>query len=196
MNKILNFYSFLAQTLAWDISTPFPPKLTNRFMPTHDDLFNSLFSKHYRWLRQRVTYRMGCEHRADDIAADTFVRVLGLADLSQIQEPRALLSTIAKRLMLNNWRRADLEREYLATLEQEPSNTVASPEEYALLMDSLQQLDRMLSGLASQAKEVFLYSLFDGLTYEQIGCRLGLSKSRVHQHMEQAYLCCLTALTE
>lgn len=165
-------------------------------MPTHDDLFNSLFSKHYRWLRQRVTHRMGCEYRADDIAADTFVRVLGLPDLAQIQEPRALLSTIAKRLMLNNWRRADLEREYLATLEQEPSNTVASPEEYALLMDSLQQLDRMLSGLASQAKEVFLYSLFDGLTYEQIGGRLGLSKSRVHQHMEQAYLCCLTALTE
>ncbi|AMN80548.1 sigma-70 family RNA polymerase sigma factor [Pseudomonas azotoformans] len=165
-------------------------------MPTHSQLFTALFSKHYMWLRQRVNNTLGCEHSADRITADAFMRLLGLQNLNEVREPRALLSTIAKRLMINNWRRADLERAYLATLDDEPANTVASPEEHAMLIESLLQLDRLLSGLVRQAKQVFLHSLFDGWTYEQIARRLGISKSRIHQHMEQAYLACLLALAE
>lgn len=165
-------------------------------MPSHQQLFTSLFSEHYHWLRKRVSRTLGCDHSADDVTADTFVRLLGLQDLGDIREPRALLSTIAKRLMINNWRRSDLEQAYLATLEHEPANTVPTPEEHAMLIDSLVQLDQLLAGLALQAKAVFIHSLFDGMSYEQIGLELGISKSRVHQHMEQAYLCCLVALAE
>ncbi|CAH0270239.1 sigma-70 family RNA polymerase sigma factor [Pseudomonas carnis] len=165
-------------------------------MSTHHQLFTALFSKHYLWLRQRVSNTLGCEHSADDVTTDAFVRLLGLQNLSDIRDPRALLSTIAKRLMINNWRRADLERAYLATLDEEPANTVSSPEEHAMLIDTLLLLDRLLSGLALQAKEVFIHSLFDGWTYEQIGHQLSISKSRVHQHMERAYLACLLALAE
>lgn len=165
-------------------------------MSSDHQLFTLLFSRHYQWLRSRVSQTLGCQHSADDVAADTFMRVLGLTNLAEIREPRALLSTIAKRLMIDNWRRIDVERAYLATLEDEPANSVPNPEEHALMIETLLQLDKMLSGLAVQAKAVFIHSLFDGMTYEQIGVRLGLSKSRVHQYMEQAYLCCLEALLE
>jgi len=165
-------------------------------MPSHHQLFTSLFTQHYQWLRHRVSRVLGCSHSADDITADAFVRLLGLQDLDGIREPRALLSTIAKRLMINNWRKSDLEHAYLATLDAEPANTVPSPEEHAMLLESLMQLDQMLGHLSRQAKAVFIHSLFDGMTYEQIGRQLGISRSRVHQHMEQAFLCCLTALSE
>lgn len=165
-------------------------------MSSDHQLFTDLFSRNYQWLRSRVSRTLGCSHSADDVAADTFMRVLGLGNLAEIREPRALLSTIAKRLMIDNWRRIDLERALLATLEDEPANSVPSPEEHAVMVETLLQLDKMLSGLAVQAKAAFIYSLFDGMTYEQIGIRLGVSKSRVHQYMEQAYLCCLEAQLE
>ncbi|WP_455922692.1 sigma-70 family RNA polymerase sigma factor [Pseudomonas putida] len=165
-------------------------------MPSHHQLFTSLFAQHYHWLRSRVSRTLGCPDRADDVTADAFMRLLGLQDLDGIREPRALLSTIAKRLMINNWRRADLEQAYLATLNAEPDNTVPSPEEYAMLLESLVQLDQLLGELSRQAKAVFIHRLFDDMTYEQIGWQLGISRSRVHQHMEQAFLCCLTALSE
>lgn len=48
--------------------------------------------------------------------AETFLRVLSLPDPAQIREPRALLTTIAQRLMQEGWRRRDLERSYLQML--------------------------------------------------------------------------------
>jgi RNA polymerase sigma-70 factor (ECF subfamily) len=43
-------------------------------------------------------------------------------------------------------------------------------------------------------KAVFVHSYLGGLTYEQIGRELGISKSRVQQHMEQAIVRCMTAM--
>ena len=55
-------------------------------------------------------------------------------------------------------------------------------------MQYIVALDKALSAVSRQAKQAFVLSLFDGLTYEQIGRALGISKSRVHQHMEKAYM--------
>ncbi|MBK5541656.1 sigma-70 family RNA polymerase sigma factor [Pseudomonas sp. TH05] len=158
--------------------------------------FTRLFSKNYGWLRARVSRLLGCQDSAEDIAAEAFMRLLGIEDLAAVREPRALLTTIAKRLMIDHWRRADLERAYLATLEEQPHSELPSPQEHAMLIETLLQLDRLLKGLGHQARQAFIHSLFDGMTYEQIGRQLGISKSRVHQHMEQAYLCCLEALAQ
>ncbi|SDI46903.1 RNA polymerase sigma-70 factor, ECF subfamily [Pseudomonas flavescens] len=137
---------------------------------------------------------MGNACRGEDIASETFLRVLKLPDLGGVREPRAFLTTIAKRLILDNWRREDLERAYLQTLATEPANTLADPEEHAVLLETLCHLDRLLDGLPAKAKTAFVYSQFGGQTYEQIALRLGISRSRVHQYMEQAFLCCLEVL--
>ena len=60
--------------------------------------------------------------------------------------------------------------------------------------ESLLAIDRMLDGLSRQAKSVFVYSQIDGLTYSQIGERLGLSLGRVHQLMAEALRCCYQEL--
>ncbi|HEY0285546.1 MAG TPA: sigma-70 family RNA polymerase sigma factor [Pseudomonas sp.] len=160
----------------------------------HHSFVSTLFAQHYTWLRGRVSRAMGCSFNGEDIASETFVRVLGLSDPQAIREPRALLTTIAKRLMLDNWRRGDLERAYLDTLNASPENTLPSPEEQAVLIETLLSLDRLLDGLPSVGKAVFVHSYLGGLTYEQIGRELGISKSRVQQHMEQAIVRCMTAM--
>ncbi|MBD1586588.1 sigma-70 family RNA polymerase sigma factor [Pseudomonas typographi] len=160
----------------------------------HYSFMAALFAQHYPWLRARVTRVMGCSFSGEDIAAETFVRVLGLRDPQAIREPRALLTTIAKRLMLDNWRRGDLEKAYLETLKATPENTWPSPEEQAVLTEALLALDRLLDGLPGVGKAVFVQSCLGGLTYEQIGRELGISKSRVQQHMEQAIARCMTVM--
>ncbi|AYO00065.1 MULTISPECIES: sigma-70 family RNA polymerase sigma factor [Pseudomonas] len=157
-------------------------------MSTPNHLFTAMFAQHYQWLRSRVSRTLGCRFRADDVAADTFVRVLRMDDLSTIREPKTLLSTIAKRLIIDSWRREDIERAFLASLAAEPHNTIVDPEEHAQVMQYIVALDKALSAVSRQAKQAFVLSLFDGLTYEQIGRALGISKSRVHQHMEKAYM--------
>jgi len=154
-------------------------------------LLTALFKDHYAWLRSRAVRSMGCHFSGEDIAAETFLRVLGLSDLGTVREPRAMLTTIAKRLMVDTWRRGDLERAYLASLQDEPANSVPSPEERAELVEMPLRLDQLLEGLPGLGKVVFVHSYLGGLTYVEIGQQLGISKSRVQQYMEQALAQCL-----
>lgn len=149
-----------------------------------------LFKLNYQWLCARVRSRMDCPHGAEDIAAETFARVLTLPDPSMFREPRALLTTIAQRLMYEGWRRRDLERAYLQALQNVPQLLHPGPEEHLMLIESLLAIDQLLEGLNSQAKAVFLLNQIEGLTYTSICERLQISLGTVHSYMAQALRCC------
>ncbi|NIE73371.1 sigma-70 family RNA polymerase sigma factor [Pantoea sp. Tr-811] len=153
-----------------------------------------IFQQHYAWLRARLAFRTGCNHSAEDLAAETFLRVWMLPDPTAIREPRALLTTIAQRLMYETWRRRDLEKAYLQALALVPEDLQPSPHEQLMLVESLVAIDRLLDGLSSQARTVFVLSQLEGLTYVQIQERLGLSLGRIHQLMAQALRCCYQGL--
>ncbi|MDU9394689.1 sigma-70 family RNA polymerase sigma factor [Pseudomonas sp. zfem002] len=155
-----------------------------------------IFQQHYLWLRSRLAFRTGCNHSAEDIAAETFLRVWMLPDPEAIREPRALLTTIAQRLMYETWRRRDLEKAYLQSLSLVPEELQPSPQEQLMLIQSLVAIDRLLEGLSRQARSVFVLSQLEGLTYVQIQQRLGLSLGRIHQLMAQALRCCYLGLEE
>ncbi len=159
-------------------------------------LISQIFKSDYGWLCTRVSRAMGCPHGAQDIASETFLRVLALPDPASIREPRALLTTIARRLMYEGWRRQDLERAYLETLAQAPLSVHPSPEERLLLIETLAEVDRLLDGLSAKAKAAFLYHQLDGLTYMQIGELLQVSVSRVQQYMADAFKRCYLAMVQ
>ena len=50
--------------------------------------------------------------------------------------PRALLTTIAQRLMYQLWRRRDLERAYLDALDQDETSPAPSPEDLAQMLSA------------------------------------------------------------
>lgn len=157
-------------------------------------LISQLFEQNYAWLCTRLSNRLGCSFNAEDIAAETFVKVLTLPDPGAIREPRALLTTISQRLMYESWRRRDLEKAYLQVLMDTPEEFHPSPEEQIMLIESLLVIDRLLDGLSGQGKAVFIHSQIDGLTYTQISQRLGLSLGRIHQLMSEALRCCYKVL--
>lgn len=159
-------------------------------------LIGQIFKNDYRWLCTRVSRAMGCPDGAQDIASETFLRVLALPDPASIREPRALLTTIAQRLMYEGWRRQDLERAYIETLAHAPLSVHPSPEERMLLIETLIEVDRLLDGLSAKAKAAFLYHQLDGLTYMQIGELLEVSVSRVQQYMADAFKRCYLAMVQ
>ncbi len=162
----------------------------------HYPLIGQMFKKDYQWLCACVARVLGCHHSAQDIASETFLRVLALPDPTAIREPRALLTTIARRLVYEGWRRQDLERAYLESLALAPPPVHPSPEERALLIEALLAVDRLLDGLSAKAKAAFLYHQLDGLTYAEIGHCLGVSTSRVQQYMAEAFKRCYLALAD
>jgi RNA polymerase sigma-70 factor (ECF subfamily) len=151
---------------------------------------DGLYRDHRPWLFGWLRRRLGCEHRAEDLAQDVFLRVIQGRKAVRASEARALLTAIAKGLVVDHQRHAALERAYLAYLAAIPEAYAPSPEAQAEQLQSLAELDRLLDGLPPKARSAFLLSQLDGLTYPEIAERLGVSLSSVQQYMVRAMSAC------
>ncbi|MDT4878654.1 putative RNA polymerase sigma factor FecI [compost metagenome] len=95
---------------------------------------------------------------------------------------------------MDQFRRNDLERAYLEELAQAAEDLHPSPEDQALILESLREIDRLLGQLSSKARAAFLYNRLDGLGHAEIAERLGVSPSRVRQYLAQGMRQCYIAL--
>ena len=149
------------------------------------------FSDHHRWLLQHIQRRLRNHADAEDTVGDTFYQMLvARVDPDTIEQPRAYLSTIARRLIYDRHRRRKLELAYLERLSTLPEVLAPSPEEQLQLIQALVAIDRALDGLPVVVKATFLYSQLDGLSYVAISHKLGLSERTVSRYMKQALRQC------
>ncbi|MNH09360.1 putative RNA polymerase sigma factor FecI [compost metagenome] len=160
----------------------------------HTELVGTLYRDHRSWLLAWLRRNIACAERAEDLSQDTFVRLLGRAQLPAPREPRAFLLAIAKGLLFDHFRRAALEQAYLAELMLIPEAEQPSPEEQHLILEDLKAIDRLLGKLSSKARAAFLYNRLDGLGHAEIAERLGVSVSRVRQYLAQGMRQCYVAL--
>ena len=108
-----------------------------------------------------------------------------------MQEPRAYLTTVARNLLINHARRQSLEAAYLEVLALMPPALAPCPGERLALLETLHEIDAMLDRLPQNAREAFLLSQLDGLTYAQIGERIGVTVRTVKRYMALAFEQCI-----
>ncbi|MBK5343362.1 sigma-70 family RNA polymerase sigma factor [Pseudomonas sp. TH49] len=160
-----------------------------------NQLLSLLYSDHHGWLQNWLRKKLGCSQRAADLAQDTFIRVLTLAEPERLQEPRAFLTTTAIRLLIDGERRRKLERVYLAVLAHESEDAAAiSPEDFHQIIELLESIARLLEGLAEKPRRAFLLNRLDGWSHAEIAEHLGVSKSMIKQYIAQVMVHCYVAL--
>lgn len=145
-----------------------------------------LYRDHGGWLRQWLGRRLGGRAEAADLAHDTFFRLLSRQEALVLKEPRAFLTTVARRVLANHWRREQLELAWLETVRVLAPATTPSPEERLLVIETLCEIDAMLDGLPVAAKQAFLLNQLDGLTQIEIATRLGVTERTVRRYLTQA----------
>lgn len=151
----------------------------------------SLYQAHHGWLKTWLTRKLQSAHDADDVAQDTFLRLMSGEALATIRDPKSFLCTVAKRVMIDLFRRNALERAWLEMMAQLPEELTPSPELQQSQLETLQQIDAMLDGLNRKAREAFLLSQLEGLTYAEIAVRLGVSVSSIKKYIAKATEHCL-----
>ena len=152
-----------------------------------------LYCDHHGWLQGWLARKLGNASDAADLAHDTFLRLLTRQTARSLGcEPRALLTHIAKGLVVDRWRRQDVERAYLETIAHLPEPEVPSPETRWLILETLYRIEAMLRDLPEKTRQAFLMSQIDGLTYPQIAEELGVSLVSVKRYMRDAFLACLS----
>ena len=150
---------------------------------------HALYSHHHGWLQSWLRRRLGCAEDAADLAQDTFVRLLARPTAiapETMREPRAYLTTVARGLLVDFWRRGELERAYLADLALQPEVLQPSPEERLAAVQILHAVDALMQGLTPKTRAAWLMSRLDGLTHAEIAEQLQVSVPRVRQYLANA----------
>ena len=165
--------------------------MSDAVMPKEPSL-HDLYRDHRGWLEGWLRRRLGNGCDAADLSQDTFLRVLSSSQrIADLQEPRAYLLTVGKRLLSNFYQRRSLEQAYLAALASLPEECAPSPEQRWLLLETLQALDELLDGLPRAVRRAFLLNQLEGLGYREIAERLQVSERSIKRYMAMAYEHCL-----
>ncbi len=158
--------------------------------------FDSFYREHHRWLRGWISRRWSCPQQACDLVQDTFIRVLIKQGVAEIRKPRAHLSSIARNLIIDQYRRRSVEQAYLDAMTLQPEPVVMSAEERHGIIETLLEIDRLLDAMSERGREIFLMAQIDGLSYVEIGRRLGISVNTVRKHFIRAMAQCLALLED
>lgn len=154
------------------------------------DQITALYTEHHGWLQGWLRKKLGCSHRAADFAHDTFLRLLDRDEPVSLREPRAFLTTVAKGLVANHFRRQKIEQAWLDTLARLPEAETPSPEVRAELIETLLEIDRRLDALGPMIRRAFLLSQLDGLPQVEIAAQLGVSVPTVKRYVARALVAC------
>ena len=155
----------------------------------------NLYAEHCGWLHQWLNRRFGGSFNAADVADlthDTFVRLLlKPRQFNGHSDARAFLCTVARGLCIDQWRRLQIEKAWLAALAAQPEPVEPSLEYRALVLEALEEIDAMLRRLPGKARQAFLLAQLQGMGYRQIASELGVSERMVKKYMAQAMFQCL-----
>ncbi|MFC5345537.1 RNA polymerase sigma factor [Brevundimonas staleyi] len=145
----------------------------------------TLYRAHSGWLLRRLRRRFGVEV-AEELVQDVWLRLLGRPGGGAIRSPRAFLLTVAARLSMDQARRA---RPETRERDDEIDGGQADQAERLLLKQIVREMPPPL-------RDVFLLSRFEGLTYESIAERLGVSVKTVEWRMSKALAHCAARLRD
>lgn len=160
-------------------------------MSLQDSLLHDFYISHNAWLFSWLSKKIGSRFDAADLTQDTFVKLMLKDDLAQIAEPRAYITTIAHRLMVNHLRRRKIELACLNAIACLPQSESPSPETLAITIETLVSIDEMLDGLPANVRRAFLWCQLEGISHAAIAARLCVSVSSVRQYISKALLHCI-----
>ena len=165
--------------------------------PSYQSAITELYCEHHGWLFGWLRRKLGCAQNAADLAQDTFSRILNAREsVATLREPRAFLSTTARRLIIDQVRRKQIENAYLQelALTTEALENFQSPEQILTTLEALEQIAFILEGMQDKARQAFVMYYLDGLTQCEIARQLGLSDRTVRKYLIQALLHCSHSL--
>lgn len=151
-------------------------------------LLVGLYRDHFGWLQGWVSRRVGCKQQASDVAQATFCRLIEIGAVEPPRAPRAFLATVARRLLIDDVRRRDIERVYLESAATAGlSADELTPERIAEACQMLERVLTLLAALPAPVRRAFVLRCIDGLSHDEIAVRLGVSARTVKRHIAQAY---------
>jgi RNA polymerase sigma factor (sigma-70 family) len=172
-----------------------PMPLPDEALPVRGT-FGALYAPLFRYLLARLPKR----EDAEDLAQEAFLRLLRVPRTDLIAHPDAYLFRIAANLLLEFRLRAKRSR---VTFDSERADRLSQvlgaedePSAKVELLADAASLQQAIETLPLKCRTALVLHRRDGLTYSQIGAKLGVSPDMVKKYLAQAVARCRIALGE
>lgn len=151
----------------------------------------ALFLERYAELRSRLGYRLGCEHMAEDVLQETWLRVDQMGELSDVRNPSSYLFRMALNVAADH-RKAESRLLYYNEIEElmQSTDESISPANAASALQDVEKLQRALYRLPSRRRAILLAARVNGVPHRDIAHRFGVSTRTVEKELKAALLFC------
>lgn len=146
--------------------------------------FSALYREHAESVRRFLHLLSGDRELADDLAAETFVRLWNARARLELATVRGYLFTIARNLYLQQRRRGGRP----LPLDGEHEDRRPGPDDRALARAELSVTLAALARLPEVDRAALLLRALDDLPYEEIGAALGLTATTARVKVHRARL--------
>ena len=170
--------------------------LSDQFLTKHqvNQHIDGLYREHQTWLYGWLYKKLSNTNDAADLTQDTFVKIMTRYTDYYYHEPRALLTTIARSLMFNLYRRKKIEEVYLSVLaESYPTHTVTL-EDQLLWIETLCELCEIVETLPERQRQVFILVQLQCLSYAEVADELSISIATIKRDLTCAMVACFMAM--
>lgn len=150
--------------------------------------FTQLFYDHKDKLYSYIMHVTGSAAVAEDVLQDVFLKIwVNRSDMAAVDNFGAYLFRMAQNRAINGLRRQSRGALILAEISKDSEASESSTGEDILSGKEVRELlQQALDRLPAQQRRVFEMSRNEGLKYQEIAERLGISPSTVRNHMIQA----------
>lgn len=137
--------------------------------------WEQIWRDHWKEIYSFIFYRVQNRQEAEELTQETFLKALRSPVLRQakIQSIPALLKTVARNLIIDNWRH---QKRSIPVQIFDHNVVVKSsekgPEEMFLLVEQSEELKQILKGLSPDQQQVIQYRLIEQLSIKETAERM------------------------
>jgi RNA polymerase sigma-70 factor (ECF subfamily) len=135
--------------------------------------FEATFQRHYEGVRDMASRRLADRATAEDIAQESFIRLVGVAAGGKVTSPGAYVRQIARNLCSDHKRRKRLALRALQEVDIDPA---PNPLDAQLARELRRQVHSTLARLKPTQRKALLLWGVERRSYQEVGQALGLSQ--------------------
>lgn len=155
-----------------------------------------MFERYYREILSFLSGKVADRAMAADLAQESYARAYAAQGSGDgVHNPRALLYRIARNLVVDHHRHAEVRTEVEMpaceeAAEQARAPRSLEPEVATASQQGVLALAQAIDNLPLRCREAFMLNRFDGLSYVQVAAQMGISVKMVEQHISNALDAC------
>jgi RNA polymerase sigma-70 factor (ECF subfamily) len=157
----------------------------------HQTLVLGLVASHGAQLRRFLFPRVRNASDVPDIIQEVYLRMLRVPHFESIRSPEAYLFTVAQHVAQQHTLRQSATPPSVELTRMLNPPEAAPDQDPMLELDAQQCLEKLqnaLDALSPKARATFMLHRRDGLSFDEIGARLGISRPMVKKYLMKALM--------